>query len=237
MHGDAALVDAFGAALSGALPETVEVALLPPSILLYPAAAAWRHAGVRLGVQNVHWQDSGAFTGEISALMAKAAGCRYALVGHLERRTLCAEDDVTIARKYGAVRKAGMIPLLCVGESGIEAVADGARAVIAQQLQTALFGRDVQDCLIAYEPGRSIGASQTANPGDVQEMHVFIRHWITSKLHLPGSAIRILYGGSVKADNAQDLAAKPDIDGLLVGRASLHIEEFLAIIGEVAKAA
>jgi triosephosphate isomerase (TIM) len=214
---------------------------LPASVVFFPAAltlAAAREAlrerpEVRLGVQNVHWEESGAFTGEISAPMARAAGAELALVGHSERRHVFGETDEESGRKVRAALNAGLIPVLCVGETLEEREAHRADAVVERQLRAGLEGVDASAAarlVVAYEPVWAIGTGRTAAPEDAEEMHGTIRRWLAGRFEPDAAAaIPILYGGSVKPDNAAELLRRNDVDGVLVGGASLDAAGFARI--------
>ncbi len=207
--------------------------VFPPAVSLTAAVAcAGRDAAVRLGVQNVHWEDRGAFTGEISAPMARDAGAEYALVGHSERRHLFGETDDQVARKVEAVFRAGLTPLVCVGETLEERRAGRLEDVILRQLRAALYGAAGADAplLVAYEPVWAIGTGETATPRDASHAHGLLRGALVEALGAERAAgTPILYGGSVKPENAAELLAAPDVDGVLVGGASLDPGSFLAI--------
>jgi triosephosphate isomerase len=209
-----------------------EVAVCPPFPFLAMAEQALSGSAVRLGGQNVCTEEGGAFTGEVSATMLAEFGCRYVICGHSERRALYGEDDAIIARKLAAAHGKGVRPILCVGETREERERGDTDKVIADQLDgivdragIATFG--VID--LAYEPVWAIGTGMTASPEQAQEVHAFIRNRLASHDPLIAQQIRILYGGSMKASNAPELLAQPDIDGGLIGGASLNAEEFLAI--------
>jgi triosephosphate isomerase len=174
----------------------------------------------------------GAYTGEIAASMLVDFGCKYAIVGHSERRTLYGEDDTVVAEKFEVARKAGLVPIFCVGETLEEREGGTTEAVIARQLDAVLdrFGAAALAAgVIAYEPVWAIGTGRTASPQQAQEVHAFIRGRVAAKDRAVAEAIRILYGGSMKPDNAAELMAQPDIDGGLIGGASLKASDFLAI--------
>lgn len=212
-----------------------QVLLFPPAVSLSAAAeCADRDARVELGVQDVHEADSGAFTGEISAPMAGEAGARYALCGHSERRHVFGESDARVAAKIEAVRRAGLVPVVCVGETLDERAAGQLEVVLLRQLGSALeaLGSDAP-FMIAYEPVWAIGTGETATPGDASEAHGVLRARLIETLGPAADAVPILYGGSVRPANAAELLAAPGVDGLLVGGASLDPESF----GEIVAAA
>ncbi|WP_193161527.1 triose-phosphate isomerase [Microbulbifer hainanensis] len=202
---------------------TAEVVVCPP--FPYLAQVAEKVRGAVLGAQNLSKETSGAFTGEVSAAMLRDFDVRYVIVGHSERRSLYGEGDELVADKFFAAQREGLTPILCVGETLQEREAGQALSVIARQLQ-AVTGRasedELQRVVIAYEPVWAIGTGKTASPEQAQEVHHFIREQLGAK----GSGIRLLYGGSVKSGNAAELFAQPDIDGALVGGASLDADEF-----------
>jgi len=211
-----------------------EVALAPPFTALPALAKALRRSAVKLVGQNCHWEASGAFTGEISAPMLCELGCQYVLLGHSERRHVFHETDDMIARKLNAVMAHGMRVILCVGETLAERRRNKTNAVVTSQLDAALKGcaKGVIDNLeIAYEPVWAIGTGQNATTEQVSEVHDNIRNYLRSGYGNPkGSAVRILYGGSVKPENAPTLAEIKEVNGLLVGGASLKAETFVPIV-------
>jgi triosephosphate isomerase len=214
-------------------PESgTEVLVCPPFVYLWDVGRLLKDSDVVLGAQSVCAEPQGAFTGEVSAAMLKDVGCRYVLVGHSERRQLYGEDDALVARKFIAAQSQGLLPVLCVGETLEEREADRTTEVVARQLDAVLavsgagsFARAV----IAYEPVWAIGTGRTASPEQAQQVHAMIRARIAARDATIGGSVRILYGGSVKASNARELFAMPDIDGGLVGGASLKADEFARI--------
>jgi triosephosphate isomerase len=189
-------------------------------------------SGVALGAQSVCAEAQGAFTGEVSAAMLKDVGCRYVLVGHSERRQLYGESDELVARKFVAAQSQGLVPVLCVGETLEEREAGQTLAVISRQMDAVLTVSGVAalgQAVVAYEPVWAIGTGRTATPEQAQEVHATIRSKIAGVDATIGGLVRILYGGSVKASNARELFAMPDIDGGLVGGASLKADEFARI--------
>ncbi|MCR9279300.1 MAG: triose-phosphate isomerase [Pseudomonadaceae bacterium] len=238
MHGDRAMVDAYArelaACVEGSDHAGVGVWLFPPAPYLLSLANALAEAGakeVSVGVQNVHEAASGAFTGEMSAAMAADCGAQLVLVGHSERRTLFGESDELVAAKARAVIDAGLTPVICVGESLDERRGGEAMARVRAQLEpvlASLAAGEVERSVIAYEPVWAIGTGETATPEIAQEMHAGIsEHLLARKI---SARPPILYGGSVKASNAEQLFAQPDIDGALVGGASLAVTDFAGII-------
>jgi triosephosphate isomerase (TIM) len=212
--------------------EGVDVAVCPPSTSLAVAVQILAGTDIAVAAQNVHWEPEGAFTGEISAPMLRELGAYGAIVGHSERRQYFGETDEALARKVPAVLAAGLEPILCVGES--EEARDGGQtdAVLANQLRAELAAVDsarVAEVVIAYEPIWAIGTGRTATPEQAQETIAFIRD-VLREHGAAADAVRILYGGSVKPDNAAELLAQPDIDGALVGGASLDPGDFAAIV-------
>ncbi len=182
--------------------------------------------------QSVCAEAQGAFTGEVSAAMLKDVGCSYVLVGHSERRQLYAESDNLVARKFVAAQSQGLVPVLCVGETLEEREGDQTTAVVTRQLEAVLAVSGIQSlarAVIAYEPVWAIGTGRTATPEQAQAVHAMIRAKVTDRDATIGGSVRLLYGGSVKASNAQELFAMPDIDGGLVGGASLKADEFARI--------
>jgi triosephosphate isomerase len=208
----------------GDLAGRVEVAVAPPFTSLHAVQAAVRGSGIEVAAQNVHWEAKGAFTGEVSAPMLAEVGCKHGIVGHSERRQLFGETDEQVAAKFAAARRGGLTPILCVGETLAEREAGRTEEVVARQLGAVLDTSSFENAVLAYEPVWAIGTGRNATPEQAQSVHAFLR-----KKVIP-AATSILYGGSMKAANAAGLLAMPDIDGGLIGGASLAAEEFLAIL-------
>lgn len=220
---------------AGKRPE-VEVMIAPPFIWLFHVANTLVDTPVRLGAQNVHWEDQGAFTGEISAPMLKDIGCSYVIVGHSERRRYFGETNEMIRDKLRAVYRHGMKPILCVGETLEERESGITMEVIENQIKIALDGiPEAEELIIAYEPVWAIGTGKAAHPEQAQEVHAFIKNVAGERL--PKSMqLRMLYGGSVKPSNIDGFLSMPDIHGALVGGASLKPEDFNAIVDSAATA-
>jgi triosephosphate isomerase len=219
----------------GAASASGEVALCVPFTAIAVVGEVLKGSQVRLGAQDVYWEASGAFTGEISAPMLADAGCRMAVIGHSERRKLFGETDEHVNKKLAAVLKAGLTPIVCIGETLEERETQKTWRVLETQVAGGLKGvapADLSKAVIAYEPVWAIGTGKTATPDQAQEAHRFIRSQL-EKLHGANfaSGIRILYGGSVTADNVDSLMKQPDVDGALVGGASLKKDSFLRIVG------
>lgn len=209
-----------------------QVVVCPPFILIPLAAKELQGTSVAWGGQNLDTHKSGAFTGEVSGPMLKDAGCSYVIVGHSERRAMYGETDQLVAEKFKAAQEAGLIPILCVGELLAEREANQTEAVVARQLDAVvnLVGvAALAKSVVAYEPVWAIGTGKTASPQQAQEVHRFIRARVAGKDARIADNLKILYGGSMKGSNAKELIAQPDIDGGLIGGASLVAEEFLAI--------
>lgn len=210
-----------------------DVALAPTFVALHAVGAALAGTRVALAAQNCHEQDKGAFTGEVSPPMLAEAGCRYVIVGHSERRQYFAETDEGVNRKVRALQKHGLVPIACLGETLAERDAGRTFEVVSKQLEGMLAGLDeasVGSLVLAYEPVWAIGTGRTAKSSDAQAVHAFLRDRVRHKLADAAERVRILYGGSVKPDNAAELLAQPDIDGALVGGASLEAGDFARII-------
>lgn len=211
----------------------VELAVFPPYTYLQQVQELLSNTPIRWGAQNVSSETSGAFTGEISAEMLQDFGCHYVLVGHSERRRLFGEDNLLVAMKFIRAAKTGLFPILCVGETLEEREAGNTEQVIQQQLLALLDISDGREQLrrgvIAYEPVWAIGTGITATPDQAQQVHAFIRKIIAKNDENVAQQLRILYGGSIKASNAEAIFAMPDIDGGLVGGASLDAKEFIEI--------
>ncbi len=213
------------------------VIICPPFTSLYEANCLIEGTVIKLGAQNMHQEDSGAFTGEISAQMLKSVGCEYVILGHSERRTLFGETNELINKKLLKALSAGLKPIFCIGETLEEREKGITKNVIETQLNEGLTDIDasgISKMIIAYEPVWAIGTGKTASPEQAQEVHSFIRSFISSKYSESAAEnIVIQYGGSVKPENAAELLAKPDIDGALVGGACLKADSFLNIINAV----
>lgn len=210
-----------------------EVAVCPPYPYIPLAAEALAGSPVVWGGQNLDAHASGAYTGEVSGAMLKDFGCTYAIVGHSERRALYAENDALVAEKFAAAQVAGLIPILCVGEVLAEREAGQTEKVVARQLDAVLEKNGIENftnAVIAYEPVWAIGTGKTATPVQAQEIHAFIRATLALQDKKIAQGMRLLYGGSVKGSNAKELFGQPDIDGGLIGGASLQAEEFLLIV-------
>ena len=209
-----------------------DVAVCPPYPYIPLAQELLAGSSVALGAQDVSDQAQGAYTGEVSAAMLKEFDCRYSIVGHSERRSLYGEDDATVARKFVAAQAGGLTPILCVGETLEERESGVTDAVIARQLDAVLDAAGIdafRQAVIAYEPVWAIGTGKTATPEQAQAVHKFIRDRLAGHDAEVAAAVQIQYGGSVKPDNAAELFAQPDIDGGLIGGASLKADDFLAI--------
>lgn len=205
----------------------------PPFVYLQEVARLLRDSAFSLGAQDVCADAQGAFTGEVSAAMLKDVGCEYVIVGHSERRMLYRESDQLVARKFAAALARTLKPILCVGEQLAEREAGRTQDVVARQLDVVLElcgAGALEHAVIAYEPVWAIGTGRNASPEQAQEVHAFIRERIGARDARIAAATRILYGGSVKAGNAAELFAMPDVDGGLIGGASLKADEFLAIL-------
>jgi triosephosphate isomerase len=223
----------FAKMLAGAPALTaVDLMVCPPATLIAELAAAARGSAVRIGGQNCHAEPAGAFTGDVSAEMLRDAGASAVIVGHSERRAYHQETDADVRAKALAARRAGILAIVCVGETRAERQAGRALDVVGAQLDGSLpDGATAETLVVAYEPIWAIGTGLTPTPADVAEMHGFVRSRLTARFGAAGQGIRILYGGSVKAANAKELMSVADVDGALVGGASLKAEEFLAIAG------
>jgi triosephosphate isomerase len=208
------------------------VVVCPPFTALPAVAETLKGGAVAVGAQNCHWEAQGAFTGEISPAMLAELGCRWVLLGHSERRHLLRETDEEINRKVAAVLRHGMRPVLCVGETGEERRQGLTFTVVEGQLRAGWAGiapDDLARCVLAYEPVWAIGTGLTPSVGDIGQVHGFIREQLAARYGGDARGVRILYGGSVKPGNAAELMAVANVDGALVGGASLKSEEFLAI--------
>jgi triosephosphate isomerase (TIM) len=210
-----------------------ECVVCPPYVYLQEIGRLLRDSAVLLGAQDVCTDGQGAFTGEVSAAMLKDVGCQYVIVGHSERRLLYRESDQLVARKFAAAHAKALVPILCVGEQLADRETGRTGEVIARQLDAVLElcgAQTLESAVIAYEPVWAIGTGRNATPEQAQEVHAFIRARIAARDATIATSTRILYGGSVKASNAAELFAMPDVDGGLIGGASLKADEFLAIL-------
>ncbi len=215
-----------------AVPFDRQLILFPPSLTLVSLAAdPARDGRVRVGVQNIHWEDQGAFTGEVSAPMAAECGATFALIGHSERRHVFGETDEEVALKAAAARRHGLVPVICVGETLSERQAGHVDEVILRQLDAVIPElREAEHALIAYEPVWAIGTGETATPQDASAAHTTLRRRLVDALGpKKADATAILYGGSVKPGNAAELLSAPEVDGVLVGGASLDPHSFAQI--------
>jgi len=217
---------------------TAEMAVCPPFVYVAQVAQTLAGTRVAVGAQDVSDQEAGAFTGEVAPGMLTDIGCKYVIVGHSERRSLYGESDEFTARKFAAARKSGLVPILCVGELLEEREQGVTEEVVARQLDAVIDLEGVAalgDAVIAYEPVWAIGTRKTASPQQAQEVHAFIRGKLAALDAGVAEQVQILYGGSMNAGNAADLLAMSDIDGGLIGGASLKPDDFLAI-GKAANA-
>jgi triosephosphate isomerase (TIM) len=211
-----------------------EIAICPPFVNIPTAVEATRGTRVGVGAQNLYWKNEGAFTGEISGPMIKATGAEWVIIGHSERRQYFGETDATVLERTKAALDAGLRPIVCVGERLEEREANQTDAVLAEQFNGGIAGLDAESfakIVIAYEPVWAIGTGKTATPDMAADAHRAIRALVTAKFGADaGAAVRILYGGSVKPDNVKNLMAQPEIDGALVGGASLEAGSFASIV-------
>ncbi|MHC4237680.1 MAG: triose-phosphate isomerase [Planctomycetota bacterium] len=240
MNTDSASAVALAAGLAKELGsvDTVDMAVCPPFVYLQSVAAALSASNIALGSQNVYFEEKGAFTGEISCQMLKDSCCTYAIIGHSERRHVMGETDELINKKVSAAIVSGLLPILCVGELLEERQGGTTNEVVAAQVKNGLAGIDtesVQAVTIAYEPVWAIGTGLTATPEQAQEVHAMIRGLLAEMYGDEiAQTLRIQYGGSAKPGNTAELMAQADVDGLLVGGASLKVEDFAAMIKTIA---
>ncbi len=214
--------------------ENVEIMIAPPFTALTGVFDVIRHTNIRLGAQNLHWEPEGAYTGEVSGPMLFSAGCRYVIIGHSERRQYFGDTDENVNRKIRAALNANLSPVICVGESESEREAEKTFSILDKQMQNGLEGlslNQMDSAVIAYEPVWAIGTGKTATPQQAQAVHEYLRKFLVGRFgEETAQKTRILYGGSVKPENISELMALPDIDGALVGGASLQPETFSNII-------
>ncbi len=239
MNGDRDFAAALVGELAGAaLPGGVQAIVMPPFPYLAGLASEWAGKGIAFGAQDVSEHEKGAYTGEVSAAMLADIGASHTLVGHSERRQYHGEDNALVARKFAAAKAAGLVPVLCVGETREEREGDRMRDVIAAQLAPvfeACGAQALEGAVVAYEPVWAIGTGLTASPEQAQEVHAFIRGEAARRDATIAGSLPILYGGSCKPDNAPALFSQADVDGGLIGGASLAAADFLAIIEAAAR--
>ena len=232
MHGTRGSVNELVAAIKKRGDLSCEVLICPPFVYLQQVGSLIDGSPIKLGAQNVDWRAEGAFTGEISASMVREFGCSYVLVGHSERRTLFHESDETVAAKFKAVAAAGLTPILCVGETLEQRQAGETRKIVGEQIQAVMRATEIREfaaAVLAYEPVWAIGTGETATPEIAAKVHGDIRKIISEADGNLANGMRILYGGSVNVGNASVLMHEQDIDGALVGGASLKSDDFIAI--------
>ena len=228
-----ALVEALKNGIAGL--EAAEIVVCPPFTTIGSVVEAAEGSPIGVGAQNIHWEASGAFTGEISADMLKTSGVQYVIIGHSERRQYFGETDETVNKRLIAALTAGFTPIVCVGELLEERENGKTEAVLAQQIRVGFAGISAEDAakiVVAYEPVWAIGTGKTATPDMAQQAHAFIRSELRALFGDAADAMRIQYGGSMKASNARELVAQPDIDGGLIGGAALKADDFIALIRE-----
>ncbi len=215
-------------------PNDIDIVICPVYTCLSEVAEVLINSNISLGAQDVYWQDEGAFTGEVSLPMLKDAGCTFVIIGHSERRQFFAETNDTVNKKVKAAIKAGLFPIVCVGESLAQREANRTFEVLTDHVQNGLAGlteEEVSKIVIAYEPVWAIGTGKTATSAQAQEAHKYIRDLLVKLYNKDiANGIRIQYGGSVKPENIEDIMVQPDVDGALVGGASLKVESFSEIV-------
>ncbi|MFM4648106.1 triose-phosphate isomerase [Aeromonas bivalvium] len=240
LHGSRSQLEQFTTACLKGLDDKVDTVLCPSHVHLdFVSRLLSDQRAMRLGAQNMSQHQSGAYTGEVSCEMLIEAGCRYVIVGHSERRRLFGETSFIVAEKFAAARSAGLIPILCLGESGAARQARRTFEVIAEELDIVIEKNGAMafdNAIIAYEPIWAVGTGKCATPEQAQEVHSFIRGRLAEDTPVIGEKVRIIYGGSLTPANARDLFAQPDVDGGLIGGASLDDQAFLGIV-EAAKGA
>ena len=214
--------------------DDVEIVLAPPFTAIHGAAEAARNSNVGISAQDLHWEREGAFTGEVSAAMVREAGADYVIIGHSERRQLFGETDASVNRKLGAAMASGLVPIVCIGETLEERERNDTLTVLDRQIKDdfdGISGGQVGGLVIAYEPVWAIGTGRTATTAQAQEAHAHIRQRLRQWFGAAAAEeCHVIYGGSVKPDNTHDLVGQPDVDGALVGGASLNIKSFFEII-------
>ncbi len=236
-QGPAATVSFLTNITSRRLPDSVDVVVCPPFVSLPAAVDAARGARIGLGAQNVHWERSGAFTGEVSAAMLRELGVTWAVVGHSERRHLFAESDQSAAARARQAQAEGLAVIYCLGET-LEERDRGITFEVLERQAAVVRDLDPSRLVVAYEPVWAIGTGRNASPAQAQDAHSFLRRRLAEAIGAEAAgALRILYGGSLKAANAPELLSQPDVDGGLIGGASLDVDSFCAIIHAAADAA
>ncbi len=214
--------------------EDVEIVVAPPFTAIHSAAEAARNSNVGIAAQNLHWEREGAFTGEVSGAMVREAGAEYVIIGHSERRQHFGETDASVNRKLGAALSAGLIPIVCIGETLEERERNETLTVLDRQIKDGfdgITGEQIGALVIAYEPVWAIGTGRTATAAQAQEAHAHVRQRLRQWFGAPAAdECHVIYGGSVKPDNTRDLVGQPDVDGALVGGASLDLKSFSEII-------
>lgn len=232
MHGSRAMADALVGCVVAGLPAHADVAVLPPFPYLADLVTRYHGMALAFGAQDLSEHAAGAYTGEVAGSMLKDVGCTYVLVGHSERRQYHQESDDSVAAKFVAAQAAGLIPILCVGETFVEREAGANEAVIGHQLDAVIARAGIAafaHAVIAYEPIWAIGTGRTASAAQAQAVHAFMRDKIAGLDGTIANSLRLLYGGSVKPANAAELFGQPDVDGGLIGGASLMASDFIAI--------
>ena len=214
--------------------DSLDIVLCPVFTSLYPVAEVITNSNIELGAQDVYWQEKGAFTGEVAPLMLKDAGCKYVIIGHSERRQYFQETNETVNNKIKAVLKAGLVPIFCVGETLTQREANQTLNIISEQVQQGLQGisrQEAEGLVVAYEPVWAIGTGKNATSQQAQEVHKYIRNLLVKMYNSSvAEGIRIQYGGSVKPENIGELIRQADIDGALIGGASLKVDSFCEIV-------
>jgi triosephosphate isomerase len=233
----AAVKLAEGIAEKAAGLDGVDLAVFPPAVYACCVRKALEKSKIAWGLQNVYFQPNGAYTGEISVAMLQDLGCRYVILGHSERRHILGETDQDVNKKVHAVLAGGVSPIVCVGEKLDEREAGQTMTVIDRQMTGSLAGvsaEQIRSVVIAYEPVWAIGTGRNATPGQAEEVHLALRKFLSGRYNKEtAEAVRIQYGGSVKPQNARELLAQPNIDGALVGGASLSVDQFMGIVAGV----
>jgi triosephosphate isomerase len=232
MNGDADLVVAHREKLAET-DFTADVAICPPFVYLHTAGHHLADTNIALGAQDVSDHAEGAYTGQISAQMLREQGCKYVIIGHSERRALCAETNEIVAEKFVQAQTRDLIPVLCVGETLFQREQGQTEEIVITQLKTVVQRSGIaalSKAVLAYEPVWAIGTGEAATPAQAQEVHATLRAWLQMQDANAAENLQMLYGGSVKPDNAQELFSQPDIDGGLIGGAALQPEAFAAIV-------
>lgn len=236
MNGSAETVPKLIAGLKAIENPHMDIVVFPPAVFIPTLVSGLQNSRIRIGAQNAHTEASGAYTGEIAAIMFAESGCDYVLAGHSERRQGLGESNQLVADKCQAALAARLTPVLCVGETASERQQGRAQAIVGEQLAavlTLIGAKAFQSVIVAYEPVWAVGTGEAANTETIADMHSFLRNWLVRQIGQLSQSVRLLYGGSVNTDNASEILSQPDVNGALIGGASLDVATFSGIIDSV----